>query len=312
MKNLNLKHFDIIGAKNAYKSKQNITEFLRSQHNFNHNTSEIIEISYDLQAGSYIEHAINNKIQIDAYTSELAKILSKYIVKTDSLLDIGTGEITTLSHISNKLTNKPRNIYAFDISWSRIYKGASYAKEIMGNNFPLLTPFVADIKEIPLLDKSIHVTTSSHALEPNGENLSILMAELFRVTINKLVLFEPCYEINSDEGKDRMNKLGYIKNIEDIAIKLGGEITEKIIIKNSSNPLNPTVCFVINPPFSDIRISNSNNSDEDIFSVPGTNFLLSKFENFYFSTSVGLCYPILKEIPILKSKNSILATSLSD
>ena len=70
----------------------------------------------------------------------------------------------------------------------------------------------------------MNVTTSSHALEPNGGRLKQLMAELFRVTIDKLVLFEPCYEINTDAGKERMDRLGYIKNLDGVIAELGGKI----------------------------------------------------------------------------------------
>lgn len=49
-----------------------------------------------------------------------------------------------------------------------------------------------------------------------------------------------------------------------------------------------------------------------IFSVPGTNIPLKEVEDYYFSNQVGLCYPTLKSIPILKSNASILASSLCD
>lgn len=105
------------------------------------------------------------------YTEELAAILDKYIGSGTSILDIGTGELTTLSLLVKKLQSKPENIYAFDISWSRIYKGLSFAKKHMGDDYGRLTPFVGDITEIPLRNNSINITTSSHALEPNGQNL---------------------------------------------------------------------------------------------------------------------------------------------
>ncbi len=118
----------------------------------------------------------------------------------------------------------------------------------MGDDYQRIKPFVADINEIPLLDKSINITTSSHALEPNGGKLKELLKELFRVTADKLVLFEPCYKINTQEGKNRMDNLGYIKNIEEIVSDLGGKMIDKVAIKNISNPLNPTACFIITPP----------------------------------------------------------------
>ena len=309
MKNRELSHFDIADAKKAYAEGKNITELLRAQKKIDVNTSEIIEAAYDLQAGTYIKHVTQNPEQTILYTNEIAQILDKHTHPEDTLLDIGTGELTTLSLLISALTNKPKNVYAFDISWSRIYKGIAFAKNKMGVEYKRVKPFVADINEIPLLDKSINITTSSHALEPNGEKLKGLLIELFRVTIDKLVLFEPCYEINSQEGKNRMDRLGYIKNIEGVVSELGGKVRDKLIIKNVSNSLNPTACFIITPPMSNARITKNKN---DIFSVPGTNIPLKKIENFYYSNETGLCYSILKNIPVLKSNCSILATSLTD
>lgn len=308
-----LSHFDILEAKKAYKEGRNVTELLRSQKRTTLNTPEIIETAYDLQAGSYIQNISNNPTQTSAYTTELAAILEEYNLKGKSLLDIGTGELTTISHITSKLNLKPKEIFAFDISWSRIYKGISYAKKIMGDDYQLLRPFVADIHEIPLLDKSVDVTTSSHALEPNGGKLKELLNELFRITIEKLVLFEPCFEVNTEEGRKRMEKLGYIKNIEGTIEALGGRLEKKIIIKNIINPLNPTVCFIITPPVYSKGIPFKNNHDSNvIFSVPGTDIPIREIDNYYFSNQVGLCYPILKSIPILKSNAAILASSLCD
>ena len=308
-----LKHFDILEAKKAYKEGKNITELLRAQKNIESNTSEIIEAAYDLQAGSYIERILKNPQQAAAYTAELASILDNHTAEADSLLDIGTGELTTLSHLIRRLENKPKEVFAFDISWSRLYKGIPYAKDVMGVDYKLLKTFVADISEIPLRDKSINITTSSHALEPNGGKLKELLGELFRITIDKLVLFEPCFEINTEEGKQRMERLGYIKNIDGSVEELGGKLIEKIIIKNTSNPLNPTVCFIIIPPPL-IKKDSPKNFDfkGGIFSVPGTNIPLKEVEGYYFSNQVGLCYPTLKSIPILKSNASILASSLCD
>ena len=309
MKKRELSHFDIVEAKKAYADGKNITELLRAQKNTNINTSEIIEAAYDLQAGTYIDFVKKHPDKTSLYTTELAEILNKHTNQDDTLLDIGTGELTTLSFLISALAERPRNIYAFDISWSRIYKGIAFSKNKLGNDYSKIHPFVADISEIPLLDKSINVTTSSHALEPNGGKLKELLLELFRVTIDKLVLFEPCYEINSKEGKDRMDSLGYIKNVEGIVSELGGNMIDKISIKNTSNPLNPTVCFVIKPPTTS---SQPIKSRDDIFSVPGTNIPLKKIEDFYYSNETGLCYPILKGIPVLKTNCSILATSLAD
>lgn len=300
-------YFNITELKQAYNEGKNITELLRLQQGITHNTPEIIETAYDLQAGSYIHHIRNNLESAQLYAHELATILSSYISEKNTLLDIGTGEITTLSLIIQHLTEKPKQTYAFDISWSRIYKGLGFAKEYMAEYFSQLVPFVADITCIPIMDKSINITTSSHALEPNGSQLHALLKELFRVTRDKLVLFEPCYEINSEEGKARMDRLGYIKNMEQTIQELGGTLEEKIAIKHIANPLNPTACFIISPP----KHVYTQQHLTQFFAMPATNYPLEKQDGFYFSAAHGLCFPILKDIPILKPSNAILASALS-
>lgn len=304
-----LEYFDILAAKKAYSEGRNITSLLRQQKNSDTNTAEIIEAAYDLQAGSYIRYVENNLETSVLYSAELAQILSQYIKPNSSLLDVGTGELTTLSLLLPELEQKPDNVFAFDISWSRIHKGIRFAQKSMREDFQLLTPFVGEIGEIPLLDKSINITTSSHALEPNGGRVKELIEELFRVTIDKLVLFEPCYETNSKEGKERMDKLGYIKNIDGIVEELGGEVIEKIALNSIINPLNPTTCFVIKVPTNSIQ---PNNTADSIFSVPGTNIPLQQEDNVYHASQTGLSYPILKNIPVLKSNCAILTTALLD
>ena len=74
MKYLNLKE-----VKNVYKKGKNITEYLSKKLNVNNNTSEIIEMSYDLQAGSYIKYAKLNSKKISLYTNELSQILNKHL-----------------------------------------------------------------------------------------------------------------------------------------------------------------------------------------------------------------------------------------
>ena len=312
MTNKFINHFDILTAKKAFSEGENITELLKFQKKINTNTAEIIETAYDVQAGSYIDFTRSNLLHTSNYSEELAEIIGNYLNDNDTLMDIGTGEITILSQVLTKLKKFPRIVYAFDISWSRIYKGVFFAKEVLNCKYNIINPFVADISEIPLPDKSINITTSNHALEPNGGKLKELFGELFRITIDKLILFEPCYEINSLEGQIRMDRLGYIKNIDGVVSELGGIIVEKIIMKNIDNPLNPTVCFIIIPPViieNPLKISNFKNK---CYSVPGTNFQIKRLGNFYFSNQVGLCYPILKGIPILKTKNAILASALID
>ena len=72
------------------------------------------------------------------------------------------------------------------------------------------------------------------------------------------------------------------------------------------------MCFVINPPKLINVLKYENLDKHNIFSVPGTDFDIVKVDNFYYSNVTGLCYPILKSIPILKSSSAILASCFSD
>ena len=298
-----MKIIDALEAKMVYKKGKNVTEYLRAKFGIQHNTSEIIEIAYDLQAGSYIETVNSNRDKAEKYANELSEILSEHLESGDSLLDVGTGEMTTLTLVLNATNIELSDILAFDISWSRLSVGMKFHLANRKHKFPL-KPFVADIKAIPLYEKCVDVITSSHALEPNGNNLEALLLELFRVTKKKLVLFEPSYEMNSEHGKSRMDRMGYIKNIEGCVFKLGGKVIDVIPIQNIANPLNPSACYIIEPPRHDIKYL-----EEATFCVPGTNFKLVHDGLNLFSKDTGLVFPILEEIPVLKTTSAILATS---
>lgn len=309
-----LKYDNILNAKQLYAQGENITSFLKSEYSLADNNSQIIEIAYDLQAGSYIQNMNNNLNDITKIIDEMLVYLNPYLEGCESILDIGTGEMTTLSLLISRAKFVPKRIFALDISWSRLHRGVDYFK----NNCPTeyfqsLNVFVADMKMIPLLSKSVDLIISSHALEPNGktEDLEKILSELFRVARKKLVLFEPSYELNSVEGRKRMERLGYIKNLKGSVERLGGKVDGVDLMNLNVNPLNPTACYVISPPNyqSDENTVPLIESDS-YYSAPASDFLLKEVDNFLFSPELSLAYPILKGIPVLKSNSSILATAI--
>ena len=308
MKSHKLKHVDILGAREAYINGKNVIRFFKEKYP-NANLQDIIEISYDLQAGSYIDYMEKNFQKHSKLQAEMSSILQHYTDQAEAVLDIGTGEMTTLTGLLNGMKIVPKKVIAFDISYSRIFVGLDYINKNLNARIDLST-FVGDMKAIPLPSNSIDVITSSHALEPSGLELTALLKELFRVVKDKLVLFEPYYEICSEEGKKRMDHHGYIKNIGGVVDSLGGVVVDKIIIKNSMNKLNPTACFVIEPPKSGSDTNIYSRDTSLSYTVPGTDLPLSLMDSFYFSENTGLSFPIIKGIPVLKEKSAILSTSL--
>ena len=214
-----LKYIDIKEASEVYKRGENVSLFLKKKYGEFVSLSEIIEISYDLQAGTYIDDVLKNADQANAYWQEIADIVAANTSKIGSLLDAGTGELTTLCGLTNSLNKKPDVVFAFDISWSRLSKGWEYAEKYYPSQHKTINVFCADIASIPLPTSSIDLVISNHALEPNREQQDILLDELLRVAKSRLILFEPCYEINSRQGKSRMDLHGYIRDLD-------GSITE--------------------------------------------------------------------------------------
>lgn len=196
----------------------NITEYLKIKQGSNFNTSKIIEIAYDLQSGSYIEFSENNKLYMESYAEWAAHIIEQYAGRDNkTILDAGTGEITTFSYVLAALNNKNIKMipYCFDISWSRLYAG----KQWMQKKFPkpyAAHVFCSNLLSIPLPSDSIDVVTTFHALEPNGGKEKEILKELLRISKKYLILFEPSYENNSVEGKKRMERLGYIKGLPEL------------------------------------------------------------------------------------------------
>ena len=300
-----MKHINLSEVRRAYAKGINITDFLKTKFRSSSNTSEIIEIAYDLQAGSYIDYWQKNTEQANLYAAELATIPDQHTPEGASILDVGTGEMTTLTTILNHMNVIPSSIFALDLSWSRIIKGIQFFESNLTKQSIEMNAFVSDMSAIPITSNSLDVITSSHALEPNAAKLDKILSELFRIAKQKLVLFEPSYELNSQVGKSRMRRLGYIENLPAIVNNLGGRIIETTPIKNVSNPLNPTVCYIIE--------TNNNHSQGSItkpqFCIPGTNQSLYYDNGFLASAEAGIVFPILDNIPILKLEKAILATA---
>jgi SAM-dependent methyltransferase len=294
-------------ARKAYARGENVTQHLQRQLNVDRNTPEIIEIAYDIQAGSYADFADRNPDALRSFTSEAAKILERYLGDADSILDVGCGELTTFSHLVNNLGVTPAALFAFDLSWSRIRVGRSYASSHLNRfAFDRLSLFTAEISEIPLLSKSVDVVVSSHALEPNGGREKELLAEVLRVARRYAVLFEPSYELNTSEGRARMESLGYIRGLESAAQSLGATVEDVIPLHNVSNKLNPTAAFIIRPAEEGPMFEPGHR-----FADPGGNSPLQRYDTFFFSPERGVSYPIIDGIPILRSSAAVLTSAIA-
>ena len=241
-----IKEIDMIeeleNMKKFYNKGVNIIEYLKSNSHYKINTTEMIMISYDFQAGTYIKKALENPEWEKKYSSTLASVINK-LGKHNSILEVGVGESTTLINVMSKLIFHPKNIFGFDISFSRIRYAIDYCQQKKIKNVKL---FMGDLFNAPILDNSIDVVYTSHSIEPNGGREKEALTELYRITNRYLVLFEPAFEFASDESKKYMENHGYVKNIWKIAKELGYNVIEhKLLFKDNPRSLNNTGVTII-------------------------------------------------------------------
>jgi len=288
--------------KELYNNNSNIIAYLKTISNEQVNDLETILISYDFQAGSYIQLAEKNSDYLNAYTNSLAKILNSFS-PFNSIVEIGVGEATTLGNLLKKI---PSDIsaYGFDISWSRIYYAQHYLKKQKIDSCSL---FTGDLFTCPLADNSIDIVYTSHSIEPNGGREKEAIEELYRICNKYVVLLEPAYDFATEEGKQRMIKNGYITRLYETVKKLNYKIIEHRPFDVSSNLLNPTGLTIIEKTGN---IMTEQNNSPLVCPITKTNLI--RKDNALFSPESLLAYPIIKEIPCLTPQNAIVATHFLD
>jgi ubiquinone/menaquinone biosynthesis C-methylase UbiE/uncharacterized protein YbaR (Trm112 family) len=292
-----------IGMRETYANGENAMAFARSFLDSENNTPLAIQIAYDLQAGSYVRGAYANPEFNNAWCAQLARLISPYIPENGILLEVGSGEATTLAGVLAYLPDRPSKALGFDISWSRCAYGRRFLHE-MKQDADL---FVADLFYIPIADASIDVVYTSHSLEPNGGHEYRALHELLRITKRTVILVEPVYELATPEAQARMTHHGYVRNLCEVAKNLGGEVLDYRLLSVNLNPMNPSGVVVIQkspppPKKLDMPIT--------IFpwECPLTRTSLAAKDSIFISET-GLVYPVLDGIPLLCQNHAILASA---
>lgn len=265
-------------------------------------TSEILELIYDLQAGSYTKFANEKKDFLNAFTSEISEQIKPFLDPRFSVLDCGIGEATTTRLICDQL-NLSSEILGIDSSWSRL----SFA-QANTSGVPNIRLAVANIMQIPLQDNSVDCAISIHAIEPNfGKELQMI-SEMCRISKKLVISIEPEFETASIEQQDRMSKLGYAKNIRSSAMSVGLQLLKIHSMSQNSSTLNRATIFIWQ------KISKTQEKRDRMNSIewvdPSTKAILRPFDIGLIS-SEGLFYPKLKDIPFLRTSDAKFALSPS-
>lgn len=285
-----------------YQQGVNITQLLKNEQGLHRNTDEIIEVAYDLQAGSYISSLDNAQFSEynELYTSEIANTILS-LCEPVSILEAGVGEATTLSGVMRFL-KADIEAFGFDLSWSRV----AFAKRWLENQDVKKTVLcTGNLLNIPFADNSIDIVYTSHSIEPNGGNEEPILRELFRVAKRFLILLEPGYELAGNNARQRMDSHGYCKNLNGIAQSLGFNVLKHELFPVAINALNPTAITIIRK--SDLFTPSSH-----ILACPKFKTPLEKIDGMLFSPEALVAYPLVGGIPCLRTENGILASQYKE
>lgn len=277
----------------AYNEKLNLTELLKSE-GFGIN-SKAIEVIYDLQAGSYTRFDQENPENNPRLVAEVVNAIAPHLESCSSLLDVGTGEGTSLIPLMKKL-NLDIESYALDISWSRLSFAVSNSI-LHSTNFHFA---VGDMLNIPMANSSIDVVLTIHAIEPNGGRELEVLKELARVSKKRVILVEPDFDNSNSEQKSRMQRLSYIGSLEEAIRAAGLALIDKVPLSYNLNPLNCASIYILKPDTEKQTSKELARWVDPIFHSE-----LAQYEGGLRNVE-GLWFPVLKGIPFLRQEDAKL------
>ncbi len=283
------------------KDNVNIMKWLRKENDEKENDIADILISYDFQAGTYIEEYLSNKESRDNYLLRLSGIIDSLEEENKSILECGVGEATILVPLLNLLKRRFSFIGGVDISWSRKNHGIKFASKYCKSGGVSLA--VGDMFNLPCSDNSFDIVFTRQAIEPNRGKEREILSELYRVANNYLILIEPAYELVDAESRKRMDEFGYITNLYGAAKELKLNIVLWELYGKNEVEKNPVGIMIIEKKHG--------GTAEAGWSCPVTKTKLRKIENAYFSEESLLAYPIMNDVPCLTRDNAVVATKLN-
>ena len=298
----------------VYDNGGNINEYLKANQDLliknGLNEADAIELSYDLQAGTYLKGFYENHDKFKQFNKFIVdELKSSGVISTleslkdkITICDFGTGESTNFNSFLkflNKEVKAKISAYGMDISLSRLDIARKFSEIESTSIMPEF--FIGDLGQLPLLDNCIDISLTMHALEPNGGRENQILNELIRISKNFMILAEPIYETAKADQRKRMERFGYIKELrtlmhESEAIEVIREtlVPEELV----ANPMNRTTILIAKKKKTK---TNSDVKKSNIFACPITHEPIIRKDNFWLS-SQGSCYPEVNKFPLLRSK----------
>lgn len=298
----------------VYRNGGNISEYINAnpdiakKHGLN--ATDAIELSYDLQAGSYVKRFYANYERFENYNKFIINELKsngtmaaiKLLKEKITICDFGTGESTNYISFLNHLRHEVKQkiiAYGMDISISRLDVAAKFSAIEAKSLIPEF--FIGDLNQLPLMDNCIDISLTRHAIEPNGGREKQILNELIRVSRNYIIFVEPIYETATADQRKRMEHFGYIKELRTLLheSELVDVLSETLVPEELvGNPVNRSSILIAKKKNS---TTESSVNRSDIFACPISHAPVIRKDNFWLS-SEGSCYPEVNKFPLLRSK----------
>lgn len=273
-----------------YRNNINIQKYLENK-KFDSDTS--INVSYDVQSGSYINFFNNlSKKKVNNVYFPIIEEFNKNFKNCKTLLDFGCGELTSSSFIIKELSKKINRYFATDISLNRLFLGKKYIKKkLTGEDYEKLTIFCNTSYKLPFKNNSIDLVLTVHALEPNNKNKNLILNELLRISKYGLLLMEPNFEESNKKQKKRMKKYNYIRGLKKALVAKGCYV--EIIKKDHHlNSLNESSIFIVK------KIKKTKMRNDCKFVDPFNQKELTAIDGFLYSKENFRLYPKFGDIYI--------------
>jgi uncharacterized protein YbaR (Trm112 family) len=284
---------------------ENVTQLVREATGILHNTEEIIELSFDVQAGINVRRMRDpqKSIQSGRFSRLVAKEIRALTKYPHTLLEAGVGEATTLSGVLECLRHDPSSTYAFDISWSRIAQARRWLNTKNLSEVHLCT---AGMSAMPYVDNAFDVVYTAHSVELNGGSEITILKELHRVTARYLLLFESAYEFASEGDRKLMEINGYCTSLEETCRELKFEIVDTRVFKEPGSAFNATMLLIIKKSEAPASI------DRSPYACPVLKSSLVERNGVMVSSRGMLVYPIIDGIPCLRISNAVIASHFGE
>ncbi|WP_019959662.1 class I SAM-dependent methyltransferase [Woodsholea maritima] len=194
-------------AREALSQGKNMIATLRETTDLPH--ARCVEIAYALQSGSYT--ATKDSDIARAYRAAVHDIVVPLCQShhVETVFDCGTGEGNMWCDFPHKLSH----FVGLDLSLHRLLWAARNLQDAPFNKTTLCK---GDMASLPLSEHSFDLVVTMHALEPNARASDLIPALAAR-TRDLLVLFEPNYREASPAQRQRMEAMGYARDIWECA-----------------------------------------------------------------------------------------------